>query len=193
MASLNRNIKTGNFIPGSEEYTRPEEIAIMGKYLRSGIKNLSDSLELETEYDKGISNKAQIKNLDSLPGEETLTGISSKSGNIDHLDQVKEVLKYSNKHLELDTEFEKITKNKDNQELSSDVEKLEKSSKKLKLDTNILPLDKQNKDILLEDSKDKIYYDDSGNNINPVDIGSYEKYFLSDPISTGLILFPLSS
>ena len=197
MASLNRNIKTGNFIPGSEEYTRPEEIAIMGKYLRSGIKNLSDSLELETKYDKGISNKAQIKNLDSLPGEETLTGISNKSSNVDHLDQVKEVLKYSNKHLELDTEFEKITKNRDNQELSGDVEKLKKSSEKLKLDeneellrtsqeklkldTNILPLDKQNKDILLEDNKDEIYYDNSGNNINPVDVGSYEKYFLSDP------------
>jgi tRNA-2-methylthio-N6-dimethylallyladenosine synthase len=46
---LNKNIQTGNFIPGSEEYTRPEEIAIMGKYLRAGIRSLSDSLDLEND------------------------------------------------------------------------------------------------------------------------------------------------
>ena len=63
MASLNKNIQTGNFIPGSEEYTRPEEIAIMGKYLRAGIKELNESLNIESSESPGISNKAQIKNI----------------------------------------------------------------------------------------------------------------------------------
>ena len=63
MASLNRNIQTGNFIPGSEEYTRPEEISIMGKYLRAGIKDLTDTLDVSGTDSPGISNKAKIKNI----------------------------------------------------------------------------------------------------------------------------------
>ena len=125
MASLNRNIKTGNFIPGSEEYTRPEEIAIMGKYLKAGIKELNDELNLGTEYEKGISNKAQIKDINNLPGKETLTGISSRSGQINHLDKLKETLKSVNKDLELNEGFSEIPKEKKKISLDEDNEKIQ--------------------------------------------------------------------
>ena len=66
MASLNKNIQTGNFIPGSEEYTRPEEIAIMGKYLRAGIQSLNEDIELPTTDSSDTSGKARLVKVKEL-------------------------------------------------------------------------------------------------------------------------------
>jgi hypothetical protein len=193
MASLNRNIKTGNFIPGSEEYTRPEEIAIMGKYLKAGIKERDNELSLNSDYEKGISNKAQIKGINSLPGEETLTGINNDSGQINHLDRLKETLKVINKDLELNNDFSEIPKEKKKIELNENNEKIETSGKKLKLDSDkesleikensdlvkdVEKLPKGSKEISLESSKSIIWNNEE---INPIDSRLYEKLYFENP------------
>ena len=193
MASLNRNIKTGNFIPGSEEYTRPEEIAIMGKYLKAGIKERDNELSLGSDYEKGISNKAQIKGINSLPGEETLTGINNNSGQINHLDRLKETLKVINKDLELNNDFSEIPKEKKKIELNENNEKIETSGEKLKLDNDkesleikenndlikdVEKLPKGSKKISLESSKSIIQNNEE---INPTDPRLYEKLYFENP------------
>ena len=157
MASLNKNIQTGNFIPGSEEYTRPEEIAIMGKYLRAGIQSLSDSLDLENDLGSpGIVNKAKIKNIKNLPGEETLGRIESNSKNkVKNLLNQKEVIQVSNKEMpEIDSFLRR-----------NYVENLEDNSKK----------------IILNKSVETIKSNEDGSKLESKDIRLYEGTYGSNP------------
>lgn len=182
MASLNRNIKTGNFIPGSEEYTHPEEIAIMGKYLKAGIKELSDNLSLVSDADKGISSNAEIKSIKNLPGEETLTGIGNENEKINQLNSSLEELKTLQNKLELDNEFEKLVRQKEEDlNLEVNLERLQNLEKQEKLETDYTKLSVENKNLSLGNEKEFIHHSDSGDEINPVDIRLYEKIYSSDP------------
>lgn len=103
MAALNNNIKTGNFIPGSETYTRPEEIAIMSKYLKSGIQNLRDSLDLgERSTVFTAPGQAEMKNISSLPGKETIDSLQREDISLSKLSESLEIQKEIrlSKHLE---------------------------------------------------------------------------------------------
>ncbi len=148
MAAINRNIKTGNFIPGSEEYTRPEEISIMGKYLRTGIKDLSESLEISNNSSPGITNKAVIKDINKLPGDETIDEIDNSSGNIQSLSRIKDILREQGKLEELEQKKEYLFRKINNLSLSEEKE-------------------------LIESIK--------GDDIDPKDSQSYQKYFNKDP------------
>ena len=148
MAAINRNIKTGNFIPGSEEYTRPEEISIMGKYLRAGIKDLSESLEISNNSSPGITNKAIIKDINKLPGDETIDEINNSSGNIQSLSRIKDILREQGKLEELEQKKEYLFRKINNLSLNEEKE-------------------------LIESIK--------GDDIDPKDSQSYQKYFNKDP------------
>lgn len=105
MAALNKNIKTGNFIPGSETYTRPEEIAIMSKYLKSGIQDLRDKTNLGERDTVYVSpGQAEMKSIDSLPGSETLDSLQDTTHKVS-LSKVSETLKVQ-KDIKLDNERE---------------------------------------------------------------------------------------
>lgn len=187
MASLNKNIQTGNFIPGSEEYTRPEEIAIMGKYLRAGIKELNESLSIESSESPGISNKAQIKNISELPGEDTLEKINDSNSSVSKsLEKVLETLPKEKKNISLDTNSEKINITKE-RILSEDsfnrpknYDTLPKGKKDFSLDNTKEVLDKKGKNIFLEDQKETIKSNESGN-IEVTDSRLYEKIYQENP------------
>ena len=47
--AIDKSIRHGNHLPGTERYTRPEEIKALGKYLRAGIKTRDELLDLEED------------------------------------------------------------------------------------------------------------------------------------------------
>ena len=171
MASLNKNIQTGNFIPGSEEYTRPEEIAIMGKYLKAGIKELNESLSIEGSESPGISNKAQIKNISELPGENTLEKINDSNSSVSKsLERVLETLPKEKKDIFLDTDSEKI-------DITEERILSEDSFNRPK---NYDTLPKGKKDFSLNNTKETIKSNESGN-IEVTDSRLYEKIYQENP------------
>ena len=173
MASLNKNIQTGNFIPGSEEYTHPEEIAIMGKYLRAGIKELNESLSLgnsETSL-SSISNKAQLKNVSELPGENTLEKINDFNSSVSKsLEKVLETLPKEKKEIHLDLDSEKI-------DISEEKIPSENSFNRSK-NYDILP--KEKKEISLGNRKEVIESNESGD-LEVTNSGLYEKIYQENP------------
>lgn len=191
MASLNRNIQTGNFIPGSEEYTRPEEISIMGKYLRAGIKDLTDTLDVSGTDSPGISNKAKIKNIKNLPGEETLDGINNNSGDIKSLSTLKESLKKQEEEkLKLSESKEFINSElKENFELSETKESLNTIEKSINIQDQLLREDNLLgiKKISLPDLKEQIESNESGN-LEVKDSRLYEKLYFDNPKTDKRIL-----
>lgn len=173
MAAINRNIQTGNFIPGSEVYTRPEEISIMGKYLKAGIKELTETLDVSDTDSPGISNKAKIKNIKNLPGEETLEGINNNSGVTKSLNEVRESL------LRQDQEKLKLSENK---------ESIRTKSEDLKLSSKLSESDKiQRKNISLYETKEKIDSNEDGN-LEVSDLQLYEKIYSENPRTDKRIL-----
>lgn len=187
MASLNKNIQTGNFIPGSEEYTHPEEIAIMGKYLRAGIKELNESIDLSDTLGGtvfGVSNKAKLKDIKSLPGDETLSEIDNGAGEVRTLSRLYETLKKSNNELDFSEELEKI--NIKNQKILSEdsfnsgaFDTIPKQRKELLLDNDSEKI-RKNSPINLSERKDTILSNESGD-LDVVDSRLYEKLYKENP------------
>lgn len=168
MAAINRNIKSGNFVPGFEAYTRPEEIEVMGKYLRAGINKLNESMELDKEAEEGITNRAKVKSIKNLPEEveeiienprselvlSKLREVLEKKEDKIKLDTTKETLKDLERKYNLSTEKEKLEADPD---ISLDVKKEElKANQNISLNSKKESIEKNNLKSELENKKESI-------------------------------------
>ena len=192
MASLNKNIQTGNFIPGSEEYTRPEEIAIMGKYLRAGIQSLNEDIELPTTDSSDTSGKARLVKVKELPGEETLSGINNHNGEIETLNKLRETLKKTDTNLNLSENKETIDSTEENFLSKESFNRLKnystlpKGVEKVELDKDRDEIRKR-KDISLSKQKETISSNESGD-LEVTSSQLYEKMFNENPKNDKRIL-----
>ena len=169
MAAINRNIKSGNFVPGFEAYTRPEEIEVMGKYLRAGIKKLNEGMELDTEAASGITNREKVKNIKDLPEEveeiienprselvlSKLREVLEKKGDKIKLDTTKETLKDLERKYNLGTEKEVLKDNLDNISLNTEKEEIE-TDQNISLNLKKESIERNNFETKLEDKKESI-------------------------------------